>query len=242
MRQKCGTLSTPADDRFHFGPASSVVAASGPRPGQPRLGRATRRARAPADPRQPRPVADPTLAGTFPSAPALGALRGDPQLLDGRVRRGQQHDLRAPPPPAPVALGFVSDQASELQVVKPALNALAVRAHEPCPLGSVRRDWAPAHHRRQPHDKLLNRARKPRRTRGMPQPEQVPLDRIRAGLKPIVARRDTAAFAPRASNERTNHDAAGLGRQRRPRRPVPDTARVATRSGEVLQRHRQRPT
>ena len=78
-------------------------------------------------------------------------------------------------------------------------------------------------------------------TRRVPEPEQVPLDRIRPGLQPIVTRRDTAAFTPRASDERTDHDAAGLKRQRRPRRPIPVTARVATRSGEVLQRHRQRP-
>ena len=89
------------DRRFDFGPASSVVAASGPRPGQPRLGRATRRARAPADRRQPRAVADPAATGAFARPPALGALRGDPQLLRGRVRRGEQHDLRAPPAPGP---------------------------------------------------------------------------------------------------------------------------------------------
>ena len=236
------TRSAPRPDgRFDFGPASSVVAALGQRPGEPRSCRTTRRARAPADRRQPRALAGLAATGAVARPPAPGALRGDPQLLRCRVRRGQQHDLRAPPPPGVIALGFVSDQASDLQVVKPPLNALAVRAHEPRPLGSARRDRAPAHHRRQPDDKLLDRTRKPRRARRVPEPEQVPLDRIRPGLQPIVTRRDTAAFTPRASDERTDHDAAGLGRQRRPRRPVPDTARVATRSGEVLQRHRQRP-
>ena len=88
MRQKCGTLSTPADRRFDFGPASSVVAASGPRPGEPRLGRATRRARAPADRRQPRAVPDPAADGRVraPASPWRAARRSAAPPRSGQAR------------------------------------------------------------------------------------------------------------------------------------------------------------
>ena len=107
--------------------------------------------------------------------------------------------------------------------------------------GPERGSLAPAHHRRDPDDELLDRARVPRRACGVPEPEQVSLDRVRPGLQAIVTRRDAPPLAARASDERTNHQAAGLGRQRRPSRPIPDAARIAMRSGGVLQRHRQRP-
>jgi hypothetical protein len=110
-------------------------------------------------------------------------------------------------------------------------------------LGTATRGSAPAHHRRQPHDELLDRRCKPRRARRMPEPEQIALDRIDARLQPIIAGRDAAAPAPRGRQQRTDDQAPGLGRQRLARRPVPATARnTAARRGGVLQRHRQRPS
>lgn len=187
----------------------------------------------------------PMVATTRPltRAPPPCPLARCLQLFATRLGRSLQHDLRAPPPAGVVALGLVGDQTRGLQVVQPALHALAVRAHKPPSLSASGRDLTPAHHRRQPHNQLLDRARKPARARRVPQPEQVPLDHIHTGVDPVIARRDAAACPARTSKQRTDDEPAGLGRKRRPSRavPTPLRRRAAAMPVWVLQRHRQRP-
>ncbi len=120
------------------------------------------------------------------------------------LRRREQHDLGPPPLPTLIALGLVRDDARRLEIVKPALHALPVRTHEPRPFAAPARNPAPAHHRRQPHDELLDRRRVPPRTGGVPEPEQVALDRVHARLEPIVTRR-RAAPAPVARGPADAH-------------------------------------
>ena len=57
------------------------------------------------------------LSRPFPRTPSPRTHRHAPHLarLDGR--RGQQPDLRAPPPPVAVAFGLVRDQPRKLQVI-----------------------------------------------------------------------------------------------------------------------------
>ena len=161
-------------------------------------------------------------------------------LADGSGA-AQQHDLRAPPHAVAVALGLVHDQAGRLQVVEPALHAAPVRAHEPRPLRATARNRPPADHRRQPHDELRDRRRVPRRPLRVTEPEQVALDRVRARLQPIVARRRAAARTTRPAEQRAHDQAARLSAAAA--RSPADT-NDATTSDEWrmrVQRHRQRP-
>jgi hypothetical protein len=76
----------------------------------------------------------------------------------------------------------------------------------------------------------------------MPQPEQVPLDRVGARLKPVIAGRRAAALAARPNEQSVDDQAAGLSGQRRARRPIPTTRRRSSpNSGCAIQPHRQRP-
>ena len=115
-----------------------------------------------------------------------------------------------------------------------------MRAHEPRALGAVSWDGTPRHHRRQPHDELLDRRRIASRARSVTEPELIPLDRVEPRLQPIIAHRRAAARAASTRNQRVHHDATGLVRQRPARGPVPAAARNCATKGEVLQRHRQR--
>ena len=145
--------------------------------------------------------------------------------------------------PVAVALGLVRDQAGRLQVVEPALHAAPMRAHEPRPLRRVARDRAPAHHRRQPHHQLPDRRRVARRPLRVPEPEQVPLDRVRARLQPIVARRrcSRALGAPAPAARRRPGGRARRGSGSLAGRYQRRDDRRARASGCAIQRHRQRP-
>ena len=77
------------------------------------------------------------------------------------------------------------------------------------------RNRPPPHHRRQPDDELRDRRRVPRRPPGVTETEQVPLDRVGAGLEPIVARR------------RGSRGHSGPGRAARTRRGGPVRAAAA---------------
>src|SRR4051812_34558177 len=85
---------------------------------------------------------------------------------------------------------------ARLQVIQPALHRPAMRSDKPRTLAGIDRNRAPAHHRRQTNDELLNGARVPPGTRGMPEPEQVALHRVHPRLQPIVTRRRTPARPP----------------------------------------------
>jgi hypothetical protein len=176
------------------------------------------------------------------SPPAPRPSSRDAQLLSCRGARLEQHDLRAPPLPAPVALGHVRDDPRGLQVIEPALHALAMRTHKPRPLTAAAGNRAPGHHRRQPDHQLLHRGRKPPRPAGVTEPEQVALDRVDPRLDPIITRRDTTPRTTGAPQQRAHHQPTRLSRQRRARRPIPTTTRrpVATMRC-AFQRHRQRP-
>ena len=118
-----------------------------------------------------------------------------------------------------------------------------MRTHVSRPGRARRRDGAPAHHRRQPHDQLLDRACEPTRSSRVAESEQVALDRVGPRLQPIVTRRDTPASTPSPQKQRADDQATRLGRKRLARRPIPATTRnSATRKRGVLQRHRQRPS
>jgi hypothetical protein len=172
-------------------------------------------------------------------SPGLGVL-----ILGNSVLEGVGTALLIPPVYIlTTLLGLMRDQPGRLQVIKPALHALAMRAHKPRTLSAASRCGAPAHHRRQPHDELLDRAREPCRARSVPEPEQVALDRVDARLQPIIARREAATGASRAPQQRAHNQTTRLRRQRLARRPIPaPTRNSATRRTGVLQRHRQRPS
>jgi hypothetical protein len=243
MRQNSGslgTLSRARDLKLNARSPACLVDRRGARPrrtrarGSPRLtGALANRAQR----RHPPPPASPSpLAGAPP--PRSGARH--PQLIGAGRRGGQEHDLRAPPRAVLVALGHVRHDAGDLQVIEPALQAAAMRAHEPRSLSATARHSTPAHHRRHPRDQLLQRTREPPRARRVTEPKQVPLDRVRARLQPIVTRRRTPPRTPRATKQCAHDQPARLGRDRRARRSIPTTSR-STRRRCALQRHRQRP-
>ena len=176
--------------------------------------------------------------GSFARSPTARSPASSFQLGRLRHRCTLQHDLRSPPRPARVALGFVDDQAGGLEVVEPALHAAPVRADEPLPLDRIARDRTPADHRRQPCDELRDRGRVAGGTRRMTEPEQVALDRVGARLQAVIARRAAPARSPRPGQQRDDHVPPGLRRQRLDRRPIPTTRRD---NGCAVQRHRQRP-
>jgi len=201
-----------------------------------------RRRAAPTDAAQARshPAASPPRALTRTPPPSAASCH--PQLQPCRRRGGQEHDLGAPPQPVAVLLGLVRDQARGLQVIQPPLHAAAVCPHEPRTRGTVARDLAPAHHRRQPRDQLPDRRREPGRALCVPEPEDVALDRVRARLEPIVTRRRAPAGPSRTTQQGVDHQPPGLERQRLGRRPIPTTRRPSgPTSGCAVQRHRQRP-
>jgi hypothetical protein len=246
MRQKSTTgaqLARECDLRLHGRPAARLAHDPSPGASDLRARRPGRRATAAADRRQARRQPAGAPASSFPPAPAPRAPLRHAQLLGGRLGRREQLDLCAPPLPALVALGLMRDHAGGLEVIQPALHALAMCAHEPCALRQLAWDAAPAHHRCQPHDELLDRAREPPRPRRVPEPEQVALDRVRPRLDPIITRRDAPAGAPGAAQQRAHHQPAGLRWQRRVRRPIPTARRpAAVMRGCAFQRHRERPT
>ena len=223
MRQKsrCSRTCSGGRDRLLDRGAAARAHARRRRDGEPAAPASRRsgvdeRRRIPAK-RAPRAA---VAADGAPAAPthAPGASATASSSTAG-LRRGEEHDLRAPPAPELIALRLMRDHARGLQVVEPALHALAMRAHEPRPLRALARDLAPAHHRRQPHDQLLDRRRVPRRARRMPEPEQVPLDRVGARLQPVVARRDTPA-RPRAPATATRTRPRARARQAAARAPA----------------------
>ncbi len=214
-----------------------------PRPRQPPPSARTRDPAGAADraqrPRPPRPAATRPLTPPPATRPALS----DAQLLRARRGRRLQHDLRPPPQAPAVALGLMRDHAADLQVVEPTLHRPPMRRHKPATLQRVHGRGAPAHHRRQPDDQLLDRAREPPRARCVPEPEQIPLQRIHPRLQTIVTRRRAPPRTPCPSQQRVDDQAARLGRQRLDRGPVPRPAPTsAIRRGYAIQRHRQRPT
>jgi hypothetical protein len=245
MRQKSTTMrksEAGQDLRLHAGAATRLMRRHGPSTREPATRAWPRRRCARSDRGQRARASTLALASALAGPPRACTPLGDAQLLGRRRGRGEEHDLRAPPPATCVALGLMRDHAGGLEIVEPALHALAMRAHEPRPLRPPPRHRAPAHHRRQPHNQLLDRARVARRARRMPEPKQVALDRVRARLEPVIARRDAAAPATRTTEQRAHDQAPGLGRKRLARRPIPATTRnSATRRRGVLQRHRQRP-
>ena len=155
----------------------------------------------------------------------------------------EQHDLRAPPQSAAVALGLMRDHARGLQVIEPALHAACgARARTaPAPHRS-RGTRAPAHHRRQPDYELLDRGREPRRPRGVTEPEQVALDRVDPRLEPIITRRRRIP-APAAPDPATRTPPADRAPPAAARAPADTNDAGARRrgSGSAFQRHRQRP-
>jgi hypothetical protein len=159
VRQKSCAISRQADRRLNLSAPPSVVMALRPLAGESHSCRGLRYPRSPADCCQRRDASAPTAASALACAPGLGAVSGDAQLLLGRLGRCQEHELRAPTAACAIGLGFVPHQPRELQVIQPALHALAVRAYERAPLDLFGRNGAPAHHRRQPHDELLDRGR-----------------------------------------------------------------------------------
>jgi hypothetical protein len=245
MRQKSTTLAELAgtrDLRLHNHPTPQLVHDPTPSPGDAQASSAARYAAAPTDRRQARRDPRHATAGALAAPPTPRTSSCDAQLLSGRIARLEQHDLGAPPLPAPVALGHMRDDPRGLQVIKPALHALAMRTHKPRPLTATARNRAPGHHRRQPDHELLHRRRKPPRPSCVTEPEQVALDRVHPRLNPIITRRDTTPPPARATQQRAHHQAARLVGQRGVRRSIPTTT-GRPRAGKrcAFQRHRQRP-
>jgi hypothetical protein len=126
--------------------------------------------------------------------------------------------------------------------VQAALQAAPVRPDERGSPDAIARNRTPADHRCQPHDQLADRRRIPRRTGCVPEPEQVPLDRVRARLQPIVPGRRAPALASRSPKQRDDDQRSRLSRQRLTRRAKPTTTRSPSRGcGSTLQGHGQRP-
>ncbi len=246
MRQKSTTraqLAGTRDLRLHNRPTPQLVHDPTPSPSNAQARRAARYAAPPTDRRQARRDPRHAAPAALAAPPTPRASSRDAQLPSGRVARLEQHDLRAPPLPPPVALRHVRDDSRSLQVIEPALHALAMRAHEPRPLRATAGNRAPGHHRRQPEHELLHGGRKPRRPAGVTEPEQVALDRVDPRLDPIITRRDTTARTTRTTQQGAHHQAARLVRQRRTRRPIPTTTRRPGAGKRcAFQRHRQRPT
>jgi hypothetical protein len=245
MRQKSTTgtqLAGDSDLRVHGRSTTRLVHDPGASTRRTVLYRLARGAAAATDRVQPGRDAAVAAAAAFASPPPPCSNLRHPQFLSCRLGRRQKHDLGSPPLPALIALRLMRDHAGRLEVVEPALHALAMRTHEPRPLHAPARHLAPAHHRRQPHDKLLDGRREPTRVRGVTEPEQVALDRVRTRLQAIVTRRRASPRPARASQERVHHQAARLGGQWRARRSIPTTTwRLAAVKRCAFQRHRQRP-
>jgi hypothetical protein len=211
-----------------------------PRHARPHPGRGHRCTRADRIQRRRHTRATPTRS--FARPPTGRPPARDPQLLSGRLRRGQQHNLRAPPRPRLVTLRLVRDQSRGFQIVKPPLHGAPVCTHKLRALARIARHRSPAHHRRHPNHELCDRRRVPAGPLRVPQPEQVALERVRPRLQSVIARRRAAAPAPRPAQQRAHHQSPGLRRQRRDRRPIPTTRRPGRASNRcAIQRHRQRP-
>ena len=162
MRQNSTSLRSGAagfDLRLHQGAAPRIMRRPGPGTCEPRARALARLRRARADRRQCARAPVLASARALAGAPALRATLGDTQLLGIRHGRREQHDLGAPPPATRVALGLMGGHAGGLQIVEPTLHALAMRTHEPRPLGLASRDGTPADDRRQADHELLERAR-----------------------------------------------------------------------------------
>jgi hypothetical protein len=245
MRQKSATraqLAGVSDLCVHSRPATHLVHEATPGARNAGARCAARYTAATTDRRQARRDPPRAAAGAFAAPPAARTDSCDAQLLPRRIRRSEQHDLGPPPLPPPVALGHVRNDPGSVQVIEPALHALAMRADEPRPLCGLARYRAPAHHRRQPDHQLLHRRREPPGPRRVTEPEQIALDRVDPRLDPIVTRRDTTPRATSAAQQRAHHQPARLGWQRRAGRPIPTSTRrpVAVKRC-AFQRHRQRP-
>src|SRR5205823_12134712 len=99
-----------------------------------------------------------------------------------------------------------------LQVIQPALNALAMPTHPALALRPPSRCRPPPEDRREAGDELRDRAREASGAlRACPPPQQ-PLDRAAARLDPIVPARATTARASRHVDQRICDHAPGLGR------------------------------
>ncbi len=228
MRQKStapAELAGARDLRIYGRPTAHLVGNTSPSARDSSTRRPARHAAVTTDRREARRDPPSAAAGTLATPPTPSTSSCKAQLLRRRIARDEQNDLGAPPLPAPVALGHVSDDARGLQVIEPALHALAMRAHEPRPLSAIPWDPTPAHHRRQSNHQLLHRRREPPRASHVTEAEQVALDRIHPRLDPIVTRRDTTPRATSAAQQHAHHQPARLGRQRRACRPVPTTTR-----------------
>src|SRR3954470_19998124 len=126
-------------------------------------------------------VAPRRATSTLPAAAAVlprpHALARPVQLVGGWRGRGVQGDERAPQLAAVVALALIAEQPGDLEVVQPALDALAVRTDPALSLDARRRRRPPVHDRCQRGDELRDRAREaPRALRARPAPQQA-LDR-----------------------------------------------------------------
>jgi hypothetical protein len=155
MRQKSGAISGGPDRRLDLSAPSGAVAALRPLSAKARSRRGLGRSRSPANRCQRRRVSASPPTCALACLPCPSPALSHAEFLLARIGRREEQDLRAPPAARVIALRFVLHHASELQVIQPTLHALAVRAHEACsrlPRGRL----TPAHHRRQPHDELLN--------------------------------------------------------------------------------------
>jgi hypothetical protein len=196
-------------------------------------------------------VADRAQSRSDPSAatprsltrrPAARPCGREPRLDVCRHRRSEQHQLRPPPQPCAVLLRLVRDDTRGLQVIEPALHTAPMSPNEPRARSYTARHRSPAHDRREPDDELLDRRRKARRARRVPEPEGVALHRVHARLQAIVPRRRATARPTRPTQQRRDDQAPGLRRQRLARRPIPTTRRTTAMRREcAFQRHRQRP-
>jgi hypothetical protein len=245
MRQKSTAVAELAgarDLRIYGRPTAHLAGNTSPSTRDSSTRRAARYAAATTDRRQARRDPPSAAAGTLATPPTPSTSSCDAQLLRRRIARGEQHDLGAPPLPATVALGHMRDDPRGLQVIKPALHALAMCAHKAAPLTATAWDMAPAHHRRQADHQLLHRGRVLPRPRRVTEAKQVSLDRVDPRLDPIITWRDTTPRPTRAAQQRAHHQPTGLARQRRLRRPIPTTIRRPGAGKRcAFQRHRQRP-
>lgn len=221
MRQ----ISRGSDRRLDRCSPGGLVPHGRAAPSEPSTGPRDRRRAPGPDAGQRRRSTSRPLTQAFPRLPCASPRTCDHDLAAGRRRRGEQEDLRPPPHAVAVPLRLVCDHASGLKVVEPPLHAAAMRADERRAPSRLPRDCAPADHWRQPHDELTDRRRVPSRAGGVPQPEQVTLDRVRARLEAIVPRGRAAAFPPGTAEQRHDDEPPGLRWQRLGCWPVPATRR-----------------
>jgi hypothetical protein len=223
MRQKSKLLArcvSGGDRRLDLRATPAFARITGSAASEPCPRGSVRRCR-PAPDASQRAAQFPLLTPVLPGLPGTRSPPSGAEFLAVGVGGAEEHDLRPPPPPEAVALRNVSDQASDLEVVEPPLHALAMSAHEPTALRSAAGWGTPSHHRRQPHDELLDRRRVARRPCGVTETEEVAFERVGARLEPVIAWRAAPSHAARAPEQRADDESTGLGWKRLARRPVP---------------------